>query len=117
MEDKDRIAIPRDQLFRETKQKITDKASNNVWEVGYWSTDDEEDNDSDYEGPEEDEDEEEEEYDEEDEEEEKDEDKPEVVVDPTEKIKQERYEASLQPEERKYLLQVSDIEKKILEKN
>ena len=43
----------------------------------------------------------------------KDEDKP----DPTELIKQERYESSLQPEERKYLLQVSDIEKKIMEKN
>lgn len=48
VEEKDRIAIPRDQLFRETKQKLTDKAGNNVWEVGYWSTDDEEDNDSDY---------------------------------------------------------------------
>lgn len=122
VEEKDRIAIPRDQLFRETKQKITEKASNNVWEVGYWSTDDEEDNDSDYAGPEEDdadeEDGEEEEYDEEDDddEEEKDEDKPDIA-DPTEKIRQEKYESSLQPEERKYLLQVSDIEKKILEKN
>ena len=48
VEEKDRIVIPRDQLFRETKQKLTDKAGNNVWEVGFWSTDDEEDNDSDY---------------------------------------------------------------------
>ena len=98
---------------------ITDKQSNNVWEVGYWSTDDEEDNDSDYAGPEEEDNEdEEEEYDEEedDDEEQKDEDKPDIQ-DPTEKIRQEKYEASLQPEERKYLLQVSDIEKKILEKN
>ena len=86
---------------------------NNVWEVGYWSTDDEEDNDSDYEGPENED--EEEEYDEEEEEEEDgaDEDVP-HVADPTELIKHERYENSLQPEERKYLSQVSDIEKKIL---
>lgn len=40
-----------------------------------------------------------------------------MKADPTDIIKQEKYEKSLQPEERKYLLQVSDIEKKILEKN
>ena len=94
VEDKDRIAIPREQLFRETKHKIEEKTSNNVWEVGYWSTDDEEDNDSDYAGPEEDNegDEDDEDYDEEeDEEEDKDEDLP----DPTDKIKQEKYEQSL----------------------
>ena len=94
-----------------------------MWEVGYWSTDDEEDNDSDYdpdlEGEEEEEEEGEEEYDEEEEEDEDDEenkdvDKPHQPVDPTLLIKQEKYEKSLQPEERKYLLQVSDIEKKII---
>ena len=87
------IHIPRDQLFKETKQKLVERPNNNVWEVGYWSTDDEEDNDSDYdpdyENEEEEEDEEGEEYDEEedeDEEENKDEDKP-TLVDPTSLIK------------------------------
>jgi hypothetical protein len=103
---------------------LINRPANNVWEVGYWSTDDEEDNDSDYQ-PDDDEDEEEgedEEYDEEegegeeDDEEFKDEDRGQLK-DPTEIIKQERYEKSLQPEERKYLMQVSDIEKKILQKN
>jgi hypothetical protein len=111
VEEKDLIYIGREQLFEETRAKIKEKTKNNVWEVGYWSTDDEEDNDSDYEGPAEDnDDEEEEEYDEEDEEDEE-------VPDPTVQIKQELYEKGLQPEERKYLSNVSDIEKKILEKN
>lgn len=116
VDEKDLIHITRKQLMEETRQKIEEKTKNNVWEVGYWSTDDEEDNDSDYEGPENED--EEEEYDEEEEEEEDgaDEDVP-HVADPTELIKHERYENSLQPEERKYLSQVSDIEKKILQKN
>ena len=66
VEEKDRIHITREVLFKETRDKVANKVGNNVWEVGYWSTDDEEDNDSDYEGPEEVE--EEEEYDEEEEE-------------------------------------------------
>ena len=80
-----------------------------MWEVGYWSTDDEEDNDSDYEPDDQGDEDGEEEYDEEDEEEEedseenKDFDKP-TVSDPTSLIKQEKFELSLQPEERKYLL-------------
>lgn len=120
VEDKDLIHIPRAQLFQETKLKLSERPNNNVWEVGYWSTDDEEDNDSDYD-PDNDDDGDDEEYDEEeedddeDDEEYKDEDKP--RVDPTEMIKQERYERSLQPEERKYLLQVSDIERRIMQKN
>lgn len=112
VEEKDRIYIPRKQLFNETKDKLENKPLNNVWEVGYWSTDDEEDNDSDYEGPEvsdeEGEDEEEDEYDEEDSQE---------RADPTDKIKQEKYESTLKPEEKKYLLQVSEIEKKIMQQN
>ena len=47
VEEKDLIHIPREQLFQETKIKIKTKHDNNVWEVGFWSTDDEEDNDSD----------------------------------------------------------------------
>ncbi len=50
VEEKDKIHISREQLIKETKEKIRDKPQNNVWEVGYWSTDDEEDNDSDYDG-------------------------------------------------------------------
>ena len=101
VEDKDLIHIPRDQLFKETKQKLVERQNNNVWEVGYWSTDDEEDNDSDYEPDQDNEDgeDDEEEYDEEEEEEEdseenKDFDKP-TVADPTSLIKQEKFELSL----------------------
>jgi len=90
VEDKDLIHIPRDQLFKETKQKLIERQNNNVWEVGYWSTDDEEDNDSDYDPDhdENDEDDDDEEYDDEEEEDEedKDEDKP-TVLDPTAIIK------------------------------
>ncbi len=50
VDEKDKIHISREQLIKETKEKIRDKPQNNVWEVGYWSTDDEEDNDSDYDG-------------------------------------------------------------------
>ncbi len=81
------------------------KPQNNVWEVGFWSTDDEEDNDSDVEEVQTEE-EEEEYYDEEDDEQ--------NLTDPTEKIQQERYESTLSPEERKYMMQVSETEKKIL---
>lgn len=87
VEEKDKIHIPRAQLLKETKEKIEQKGGvNNVWEVGYWSTDDEEDNDSDYDGEKSSQEEDEEEYDEEEEEEEeeKDEDK---TIDPTEKIR------------------------------
>jgi hypothetical protein len=75
----DKIYIPRAQLLQECKDKLKHQPELSVWEVGYWSTDAEEDNDSsaddgddeaadDY-------------YDEEDE----------AEVDPTEKIEQEKF--------------------------
>jgi hypothetical protein len=73
-------------LFTETRSKIETKPANNVWEVGYWSTDDDEDNDSDYDCNAENE----EEYDEEDYGSEEDEE--EEKNDPTEIIKQEKFE-------------------------
>jgi hypothetical protein len=45
LELKDKIHIPRPQLFQEVKAKM-EKDTHNVWEVGYWSSDQDEDNDS-----------------------------------------------------------------------
>jgi len=84
--------------------------------VGFWSTDDEEDNDSDYNQDEDNEGEDEEEYDEEDEDDEEAKDEDRQQSDPTEMIQTEKYEKSLHPEEKKYLMQVSEVEKRIMNK-
>ena len=92
-------------MFRECKEKMRAAAVSglNVWELGYWSTDVEEDNDTSG-GENQDEDY----YDEEDEA---------TGDDLTSKIEQEKLDKSLKPEEKQYLEGVSDIEKKILIQN
>lgn len=79
----------------------------NVWELGYWSTDEEEDNDSSNDADDDadgDDDSNDEDDDGDDAEEE----------DVTTKIQEELLSKNLQPEEAKYLSTISDIEKKLL---
>lgn len=90
--------------MKESYDKLINKEKE-VWDLGYWSTDQEEDNDT---SEEEIEEEEEEYYDEEDEKEE---------IDPTDLIKQEKDDKSMKPEEKQYLASASEIEKQILKKN